>query len=99
MNEIFDPDFAEARDLIREIHAECPDLIVFLHEVAARHGSHWQHHLPAMQRAIERVRARCNHELACWRKSRLDGAQPNEVADNIARQFCELTEWLSRMTR
>src|ERR1051325_5103045 len=99
MNEIFDPDYAEVRDFIRGIARECPGVIMFMRESAAHHQTRWQHHIPAMQRAIERFRKRCEYELCHLGQWREDYLQPDEIADNISRQFRELTRWLSRMVQ
>ena len=98
MNEFFEIDHSKAFCLIRSIRAECPELIKFIRESAPRYPR-WQHHLPAMERAIERLRIRCEHELSHLGEWREDYLQPDEIAGNVSRAFTELTRWLSRMTR
>jgi hypothetical protein len=99
MNEFFDTDDSEARDSIRDIARDCPDLIILIREFAAHNGSRWQHHIPAMQRAIEGLRKRCEYELRHLGEWREDYLQPDEIAEDIGRRFCRLTQWLSRMVR
>ena len=97
MNEIFDPDYSEARDSILDLQRECPSLIMLIREFAAHNGSRWQHHIPAMQRAIERLRKRCEWELEHLGQWRND-LSPDEIVDDLEREFTELTRWLSRMS-
>lgn len=98
MNELFDPGYSEARDLICDIARECPGLIMSIRECAARHGANWQHHIPAMQRAIEQLRKHCEWELEHLGQWRND-LSPDEIVDDLQREFCKLTRWLSRMSR
>jgi hypothetical protein len=82
---------------MRQLEGECRHLLKFIPDAAAYSGHRYQHHVPAMFRTVERLRARCAQEISRFGEWREDYRKPEEIAEELSTQFSRTCSWLARM--
>jgi hypothetical protein len=97
MSDYLTNDDSEALREIRELEAECRGLLNFIPEAAGYSGRRYQHHVPTMLKRVECLRGRCEHELSCFGQWRKDYRKPEEIAEELNKEFRETCLWLARM--